>query len=257
MTLVFAAVYGNGVVIFADSKAASPEVAYEERKIMPIYLDVGGEEVDLAAVAGAGDAALVKKGFAVVKRAFVQFYREKGRHPSSEEVEDIMGKVERRLVNLYSFLKWRGVDAFAEHIVATVSREGEPHLYLCRGVCQPMHHSPGFAVLGIAEQSALVLLRLLGWGPEASWSPELLAAFVIDTVAEVVPTVSPLMSFRDTLYIRMQEGKVVMGPLREEAFEEAKRRALARRRLFKELWALLESGVEEEEVLKALERLRP
>ena len=50
MTLVFAAVYGNGVVIFADSKAASPEVAYEEGKIMPRYLDVGGEEVDLAAL---------------------------------------------------------------------------------------------------------------------------------------------------------------------------------------------------------------
>ncbi|MEL9990579.1 MAG: hypothetical protein QXP98_00470 [Thermoproteus sp.] len=257
MTLIFATVYGRGVVVFADSRAAGPDVAYEERKIYPVYLVKEGEEVDLAVAAGAGDAALVKQGFERIESAFKGFYEKEGRCPTDAEVQKIVNRLQRDFVNFYSYLRARGIGTDVLHILATVSLEGKPYLYLIRpdGVFEPRHSSPGYAVIGIAEQSAQVLLKMLGWTPEAEWGAEMLAAFVIDTIAEVVPTVSPLASFQDTMYIWHDGRKVVMGPLREDVFKTVKGKAARRRALIKMMWDLLERGVEEDEVEDVLKSL--
>jgi len=58
----------------------------------------------------------------------------------------------------------------------------------------------------------------------------LLALFLIDAIAAVNPYVSPLAAEVDGLYIRWQDGEVVMGPLEPEAFQEysAPRRGYSR-----------------------------
>jgi len=73
-------------------------------------------------------------------------------------------------------------------------------------------------MVGIGRDAGGVLpLSLLGYGPEAAWDMGLLALLLI---AAVNPYVSPLAAEADGLYIRWQDGKVVMGPLEPEAFQE-------------------------------------
>ena len=62
-----ALVWGRGVLVSADSRASTGFVYHEERKVYPIYIVHDDKEYDLAIVAGAGDAALVKQGFHVIE----------------------------------------------------------------------------------------------------------------------------------------------------------------------------------------------
>jgi len=114
----------------------------------------------------------------------------------------------------------------------------------------------GCATVGIGRDAGGVLpLSLLGYGPEATWDMGLLALFLIDAIAAVNPYVSPLAAEVDSLYIRWQDGKVVMGPLEPEAFQEYKQRAKKRIQLIRALWQLAET-CGEEAVEKALEALK-
>ncbi|MGC8973528.1 MAG: hypothetical protein ACP5KY_04900, partial [Thermoproteus sp.] len=77
--------------------------------------------------------------------------------------------------------------------------------------------------------------------------------FLIDAVASINPYVSSLTSELDNLYIRLQEGNIVMGPLDIKAFEEYKARAKARMRLISLLWEAAERAGEKR-VEKSLRR---
>ncbi|OYT51640.1 MAG: hypothetical protein B6U73_01540 [Desulfurococcales archaeon ex4484_204] len=70
MTLVIALVWGQGVLVSADSRASSGLVFHEEKKIKPIFFLKGGKELGLGIAGGAGDAVLVKQGFRVIELAF-------------------------------------------------------------------------------------------------------------------------------------------------------------------------------------------
>ncbi len=72
MTLIFASVWGKGVVLVSDSRASIWPMLEEEHKLHPIFWTRGDVELDLGVAAGAGDAALVKQGFEAMDAVFVR-----------------------------------------------------------------------------------------------------------------------------------------------------------------------------------------
>jgi hypothetical protein len=76
---------------------------------------------------------------------------------------------------------------------------------------------------------------------------------VIDVVSEVDPSVGPFVG--ESWYMRVEEGKVVLGPLKGEALREYKERSRKRRELLRRLWRLSDLIGEEkvEELLKNFE----
>jgi hypothetical protein len=265
LTLVVALVWGSGVLVTSDSRASTGLVFHEERKVYPIYSSIDGGELDLAIAAGAGDAALVKQGFKMVEGVFREWLSDVGepRNPSLGELEAIVSRVEERLMERYRRLRSLGVDVDASLLLASVSSEGRPVLYTfdSRGLAEPRHDNPGYALLGTgAITGGLLLLRLLDYTLEkaAGWDLGLLSAFLIDAVSEVDPHVSPFLGESWLIRYDPHEAKVVMGPLREEAYREYKRRIRERRRLIALLWDILERlGAEGEakveEAIRAVE----
>jgi len=264
VTLVLALVWGRGVLVTADSRASTGIVFHEERKIQPIYFVHEGEEYDLAVVGGSGDSALVKQGFTIIRSIFKQWFAEKGfkekRNPFVEEVENIVSEIESRLLLRYRNLRSVGVEPSVSLLLATVSQDGKPLLYVFddRGLAEPMHDNPGYALLGKGVVTGgLLLLRLLDYRPDESWDWDLglLSAFIIDMVSEVDPSVSPFLG--ESIYIRYDDEKkrVVLGPLREESYKEYKDKIKRRRDIVKMLWSTLEV-VGEDDVKEALNKLR-
>lgn len=255
MTLVIALVWGRGVLVSADSRASAGLVIHEERKIKPIYFTRGdGEELGLGIAGGAGDAALVKQGFRVIEAGFRSWFdrvgSREGRNPTAEEVDGIVADIESRLMRRYRELRGLGVEPNATLLLASVTNDGKPMLYVFddRGIAEPMHDNPGYALLGKGViTGGLLLLRLLDYRPGDAWGWDLglLHAFIIDMVSEVDPTVSPFLG--ESYLIRYDEGrgKVVLGPLREEAYREYKERVRRRKELFKLLWSAVEERGED------------
>ena len=239
---------GDGVLVSADSRASSGPVYHEERKIYPVVLrSRAGEELHLAVVGGAGDAALVKQGFSVVEAAFRKWLEASGSgaNPDWEGLRAVVSEVESALIERYSRLRSMGVEPDVSLLLASVTGDGMPALYVFddRGLANPMHESPGYALLGRGVVTGgLLVMRLLDYRPGRStgWDLGLLSAFVIDAVSEVDPSVSPYLG--ESYYIRYDPGvrRVAIGALREEAYREYKERVRRRREMIKLVWSLSE-----------------
>ncbi|HDD25985.1 MAG TPA: hypothetical protein ENF75_02725, partial [Acidilobales archaeon] len=255
MTLVIALVWGQGVLVSADSRASTPLVFHEERNIKPIYFTLGNEEnLYLAVAGGAGDATLVKQGFDLMESVFKSWFDSVGlrerRNPSVNELKEIVSSIESRFVSRYRNLRDVGIEPNVRLLLASVSQEGKPLLYVFdeRGLAEPVHDNPGYALLGKGViTGGLLLLRLLDYRPGEAWEWDLglLSAFIIDMVSEIDPTVSPFLG--ESYYIRYDEEskRVILGPLKEEAYKEFKERIRRRKNLFKLLWDTLERVGEE------------
>ncbi len=160
----------------------------------------------------------------------------------------------------YRNLRSVGVEPSVSLLLATVSQDGKPLLYVFddRGLAEPMHDNPGYALLGKGVVTGgLLLLRLLDYRPDESWDWDLglLSAFIIDMVSEVDPSVSPFLG--ESIYIRYDDEKkrAVLGPLKEESYKEYEGKIKRRRDIVKLLWSTLEV-VGEDEVEEALNKLR-
>ena len=264
MTLIMALVWGLGVVVTADTRATAGPIYGEERKIYPIYLNIGDEELDLAVVAGAGDSALIKQGVQLMRRVYIEWSKELGnevRNPTEDESLRIVERIERALIERYALLRNVGINPSVEILLATVTHEGKPLLYVfdSRGIANPMHEVPGYAILGAGRiTGAQLLLSLLGYDPEraASWDHSVFPVFVIDMVSQVDPTVSSFTDPQSSVYIRydVKARKVVMGPMKIESFKEAKEAVGKRVKAIRKLWELMEIA-SEDEVLGYLEEL--
>ncbi len=265
MTLVIALVWGHGVLVSADSRASSGIVFHEEKKIKPIfYVLDNNKELDLGIMGGAGDATLVKQGFRMVESVFKAWFESIGlkerRNPFADEIDDIVSNIESRLIARYSDLRGMGIEPNVGLLLASVTQDGKPRLYVFdeQGLAEPVHDNPGYALLGRGViTGGLLLLRLLDYRPNKAWEWDLglLSAFIIDMVSEVDPSVSPFLG--ESYFIRYNEEdrKVVLGPLKEEAYREYKERVRRRRNLFKLLWNVAENLGEEiiERKLRELE----
>ncbi|RLE87593.1 MAG: hypothetical protein DRJ67_04355 [Thermoprotei archaeon] len=255
-------VVGRGVVVTADTRASGDHIYGEERKVYPVYLTKEGEEIDLAVVAGSGSSSLVKRSCELIKDRFLDFARQYGRDPNENEVRYLIEDIEGALMMRYYRLRELGVSEYANVLLATVTRDGKPMLYLFEpsGLANPMHEVPGYVVLGHGELTgARLLLTLLGYSPERSyhWDYSVLTAFIIDVVSMVDPTVSPLTDPMSSVYIRYDEekGKVVMGPLTSDAFKNTKDSVQRRIEAVRLLWEAMEVAGEET-ILKSLQSLK-
>ena len=262
LTLIIALVWGSGVLVSADSRASGGFVFHEEKKIKPIYFTHNNFTLNLGIVAGSGDATLVKQGFNIIEKILAEWAKNIGfkvkRNPSKDEVEKIVEGIESILIERYEELKKHGVDVNVNLLLATVTYDGKPMLYVfdSRGLAQPMHENPGYALLGKGVVTGgLLLLRLLDYRPEEAltWDLGILSTFIIDMVSEVDPSVSPFLG--ESYFIRYEKKMIALGPLRREAYKEFKERAQKRRELIKLLWKTADMIENEEKIKEKLENL--
>ncbi len=263
MTLVIALVWGEGVLVSSDSRASVGPVYHEERKIKPIYFRAGDKEIDLAIAGGAGDAVLVKQGFQLIEAVFRDWFERVGsresRNPYSSEFIDIVSTIESKLMTRYSELRGVGIEPSVNLLLATVTMDRKPMLYVFdeRGLAEPLHDNPGYALLGKGMVTGgLLLLRLLDYSPGEAWTWDLglLTAFIIDMVSEIDPSVSPFLGESYLIRYDKELDKIVLGPLRTEVYREYKDKVRLRKKLFKLLWSVAEE-VGEETIMDTLKNL--
>lgn len=121
-----------------------------------------------------------------------------------------------------------------------------------RGLAEPVHDNPGFAIIGSGFfTGGCLLLKLLGYSPERALRLDLgmLTSFIIDAVSEVDSGVGPFVS--ESWLMRFERGKVLLGPLKEEALRMYKGRVEKRKQLFKMPWDACEVAGEDA-VVRAL-----
>jgi hypothetical protein len=141
---------------------------------------------------------------------------------------------------------------------ASVDVKGRASIYVFneRGLAEPVHDNPGVRATRQGLFTGRVLLNLLSYAAEESYALDLglLSTFVIDVVSEVDPSVGPFVG--ESWYMRVEEGKVVLGPLKGEALREYKERTRKKRELLRRLWRLLDAIGEKrvEELVEDLER---
>lgn len=245
MTLILAFIWGKGIVVVGDTRASMGDLFTEERKIYPISTD----DLNLAAVAGSGDASLVHQGFELIEGAFLGFLSEMGevRNPAAEEIGQIAKLIEERLMLRYSKLRSFGIKPEVELILATVSREGTPLLYHFDsvGLADPVHLGSKYVILGHGRVTgAQLLLELLGYKPEIAeyYDMSVFPAFIIDLISRVDPTVSPFLDPESSIYIRYseEEKRVAMGPLKVEEFGKIKSTIKDKLEIIRKAWQLAE-----------------
>jgi hypothetical protein len=249
MTLILALKWvtnhGEGVVVSSDSKATVGPVSYETKKVYPIGLPVNEETVPLAVAGGAGDASLIKQGYRICENILRGLATREwsGKTPSLGQFEEAVGQIESALIGRFRGLREQGLEIDFHMVLASVDQKGRASMYLFdgRGLAEPVHDNPGFAVIGTGFfTGGNLLLRLLDYSPEKSYKFDLgaLSAFIIDMVSEIDPAVGPFVG--ESYYMRVEGGKVVLGPLKEEAVKEYKEKIKWRKELIRKIWEFLD-----------------
>ena len=243
MTLVLALRWNrDGVVISSDSKVTVGPVSYEARKVYPILLKVNDDYVPLAIARGVGDVSLIKQSYRICEKVLIDLAVKEWnkKTPSFSQFEEAVRHIESILIGRFKELREQGVEFNFNMILASVDRDGEVSMYLYdeRGLAEPVHDNPGFAVIGTGFYTGgNLLLRLLGYSPEESHKLDVgaLSTFIIDVISEIDPAVGPFIG--ESYYMRLGEEGVLLGSLKEEAIKEYKektrrRKELIRRRMF-------------------------
>ena len=135
--------------------------SYEVRKVYPIVLE---EDVPLAVAGGAGDADL-------------------------RAVEEAVGRIEEAIMGKVGELRARDVEPDFSMVLASVDVKGRASIYVFneRGLVEPVHDNPGFALLGRGLfTGGALLLNLPGYAAKESYALDLglFSIFVIDVVSE-------------------------------------------------------------------------
>lgn len=250
----------EAVVVSSDSRVTvGGLVSYEARKVHPVVLYVNGEEVPLAIAAGAGDASLVKQGYRICESVLKKFAIEEwGRKtPSFEQFEEASKHIEHIFIHRFRELRKQGLEIDFVMILASVDISGKASIYVFdkRGLAEPMHENPGFAIIGKGFfTGGNILLRLLGYSPEKSYMLDLgvLTTFIIDVVSEIDPTVGPFVG--ESYLMRVKNKKVALGPLKEEHIKEYKEKVKHRKDIISRIWKLLDI-VGEQKILEKIEEL--
>ena len=249
----------EGVVVSSDSKATVGPISYEARKVYPIFLEAGKDLVPLAVAGGAGNASLIKQGYRVREKILRDLaVKEWGkRTPSFDQFEDAVRQIESVFIGRFRELREQGVDLSFNMILASVDQDGKASIYLFddRGLAEPVHGNPGFAIIGTGFfTGGNILLRLLGYEPDKSFLMDIgaLSTFIIDVVSEIDPAVGPFIG--ESYYMRVDGGKVLLGPLKEEAIKKYKEMARQRKELLRRIWRIFDAAGEEK-ILQKIEEM--
>jgi hypothetical protein len=247
----------EAVVVASDSKVTTEFVSYEERKIYPIGIRTKNDEVPLAVAGGAGDVPLIKQSYKIFEKILTSLAIKKweGKTPSFEQFELAVGEIESALISRFRELREQGIDPNINMILASVDSSGRASIYRFdgRGLAEPVHDNPGFAVIGKGfVTGGNLLLKLLGYTPSYTGDLGMLSTFIIDVVSEIDPTVGSFLG--ENYLMRVEEGKVVLGPLKEEFIKEYKEKVRRRKDIIKRIWELMDE-FGEEKVERKIEEL--
>ena len=249
MTLVIALKWpisdGDAVLMVSDTRATtSVGVMYEAKKIHAV---TSADGKNLGIVGGAGDPALVKWSFQVADEVMREYAGEDGLI-FFDEVRQAVRRMEDIFMHRFYELRSRGVDPGFQLVLGSVDLDGKASLYQfdSRGLAEPVHDDPGYAIIGSGMiTGGILLLRLLGYRPDIDLG--MLTAFILDMVSEVDPSVGPFVG--ESYLIRVEkkdnERYIALGPLKPEALREYKEKIAKRRELIRELWKLCDEVGEE------------
>jgi hypothetical protein len=250
MTLVIALKWlfkeGEAVLVSADSKVTMGPVSYEEKKVFPIYAG----QIPIAIIGGAGSATLIKQSVRHAEKILLRSASEEwnNKTPSFEQFEETIGKIESALISRFKHLRGEQVEIEFMMVLGSVDLAGKASLYVFdnRGLAEPVHDNPGFALLGRGFfTGGNLLLRLLGYGPEESRYLELgvLSSFLIEAVSEVDSSVGSFSG--DSWLMRLEKDekgdkKIALGQLKAEALKKDKDKVKMRKDMLRRLWRLCE-----------------
>ncbi|MEO9365043.1 MULTISPECIES: hypothetical protein [Candidatus Nitrosocaldus] len=249
----------EGVVVSSDSKVTVGPISYETRKVYPIYLTVGEDTVPLAIAGGAGDASIIKQSYRICENILKNLASKEWNNttPTYEQFEDAVNRIESTLISRFRALREEGLNISFNMILASVDSNGKASIYTFdeRGLAEPVHDNPGFAVIGTGFfTGGNLLLRLLGYDHEDGYALDIgmLSTFIIDIVSEIDPAVGSFVG--ESYYMRVDSGNVVLGTLKEEAIKEYKEKARQRKEVFRRIWRMCDVAGEQK-VLKKIEEL--
>ena len=109
-------------------------------------------------------------------------------------------------MNRLNKLRKMGIDPSFQLILGSVDLDGRASLYEFdgRGLAEPMHEDPGYAIIGSGMiTGGILLLKLLGYNSEIDLG--LLTAFILDTVSEVDYSVGPFVG--ESYLMRLKRGR--------------------------------------------------
>jgi len=255
MTLIIALKWieesNESVVISSDSKATVGPISYETRKVYPIGLEVGDKYVPLAIAGGAGEASIVKQSYRVCEKVLTDLAVKewKNQTPTFEQFEDAVNQIEFILIRRFKELREQGLEPSFSMILASVSPQGKASMELFdeRGLAEPVHDNPGFAIIGTGFiTGGNLLLRLLGYSAEESYTVDIgaLSTFIIDVVSEIDPAVGSFVG--ESYYMGIEKGEVFLGPMNPEYIKPYKRKVAKRKELLQRIWKLFDRIGEEE-----------
>lgn len=247
---------GDAILMLSDTRATtSVGIMYEARKIWAIVTD---DEKPLGIVGGAGDPALVKWGFDVASEVLGDLAGEDGLIYFGE-VRQAVRRMEEIFMHRFQDLRSKGLEPSFQLVLGSVDIDGRASLYEfdSRGLAEPVHDDPGYAIIGSGLiTGGILLLRLLGYRPDVDLG--LLTAFILDMVSEVDPSVGPFVGESYLMRIETRDGEkcIALGPLKTEVVREYKDKISRRRELIRELWKLCDDLGEDEveSLLKAQKR---
>jgi hypothetical protein len=258
MTLVMAFKWlfeeGEAVLMVSDTRATTPfGITFEAKKIHVVALD---EKRPLGVIGGAGDPVLVKWGFEVVDEVLKKYAGEDGL-VYFNDVRNAVREMEDVFMARFSRLRSEGLDPSSQLILGSLDLDGKASLYQfdSRGLAEPVHDDPGYAIIGSGMITGGVLLLRM-FGQQRDIDLGLLTAFILDMVSEVDSSVGPFVG--ESYLMRLErvgkEKSIALGPLKNEALREYKEKIVKRRGLLQKVWRLCDI-VGEEKVLESLDKL--
>jgi len=240
LILAFKLSHGDGeaVLVASDSKAtAAFGIAYEVKKIRPIRFK--GSAVGI--VSGAGDSALVKAGFKLADDILLR-YAEKEYPVSHDAFARAAEEVQSGLLTKFSQLRGLNLDPDFRMILCGLDLSGKASIYSYdgRGLSEPVHENPGYAMIGSGfVTGGVLLLKLLGYTPDVGLDGlGLMNTFILDNVSEVDTAVGPFVGECYLMRIEHDKGarQIFLGALKDDALVEYKRKASSRRDLLRMVW---------------------
>ena len=242
MTLILAFKLTHGdaeaVLVSSDSKAtAAFGIAYEVKKIHPIRFK--GNAVGI--VSGAGDSALVKAGFKLADDILMR-YAEKEYPVSHDAFAKASEEVSSGLLTKFNQLRGLNLEPDFRMILCGLDLSGKASIYAydSRGLSEPVHDNPGYAIIGSGfVTGGVLLLKLLGYTPDVGLDDlALMNTFMLDNVSDVDTAVGPFVGESYLMRIEHDKGarRIFLGALKNEALVEYKRKASSRRDLIRMVW---------------------
>lgn len=240
LILAFKLTHGEGeaVLVASDSKAtAAFGIAYEVKKIHPIRFKGNAAGI----VSGAGDSALVKAAFKLADDVLMR-YAEKEFPVSYDAFARASEEIQSGLLTKFSQLRGLNLEPDFRMILCGLDPSGKASIYTfdSRGLAEPVHENPGYAIIGSGfVTGGILLLKLLGYTSDVGLDGlALMNTFILDNVSEVDTAVGPFVGESYLMRIEHDKGarKVLLGALKDESLVEYKRKASRRRDLLRLVW---------------------